>query len=112
MKPPGRPADFVGIMARILGDMRRPMQRGELVAAVEERGVTIPSEDKARYLGTILWRNRDQFVNIPEAGYWLADAPCPAVDYTPGDILDGRTGDTEEGAVGGILDMRDKANKS
>lgn len=70
-KQRGRPADFANIMERVLADVGKPMQRGKLVEAVEGRGVEIPADDKARYLGTILWRHKDRFVNIPNLGYWL-----------------------------------------
>ena len=52
------------------------MQRGELVDAVEKAGMPIISDDKPRYLGTILWRNGDRFVNRAD-GYWLKHEPIP-----------------------------------
>ena len=77
----GQPDDFANMMARIIGDLERPLTRTELVAALEERRVTIPSSDKERYLGTILWRHRDRFKNFPRVGYWLAGRPWQ--DYYP-----------------------------
>jgi hypothetical protein len=106
VKQRGRPADFGRIMAAILKDMRRPLQRSEFVAEVETRGHVIPSEDKARYLGTILWRHRDEFVNIPDVGYWLKNEPCEAIHYVPGDVIDNREGPTEEEATGDIFDTK------
>jgi hypothetical protein len=73
----GRPAEFVVLMQQILKDTGQPMQRAQLVSAVEKMGIIIPSDDKERYLGTILWRNRDKFVNIPGAGYRLTDDMLP-----------------------------------
>jgi hypothetical protein len=105
-KQRGRPADFGRIMEGVLKDIRRPLQRGEFVVEVEDRGYTIPSEDKARYLGTILWRQRDRFVNIPDVGYWLKNEPCEAVAYIPGDVVDERVGETEETATGLFRDSK------
>lgn len=65
------PADFVEVMERIIRDEGRPMQRAELAEAIERRGLNIPSKDKPRYLGTILWRNNKVFVNIVGKGYFL-----------------------------------------
>lgn len=72
----GRPDDFGGIMEAIMRDAQRPMHRGTLVEEVEKRGHTIPSGDKARYLGTILWRQSDRFESV-EGGYWLKGVPVP-----------------------------------
>jgi hypothetical protein len=36
----------------------------------------IPSDDKPRYLGTILWRNSDTFESV-DGGYWLKGVPLP-----------------------------------
>jgi len=34
--------------------------------------VELESQDPPRYIGTILWRNSDRFINIPNEGYVLA----------------------------------------
>ena len=49
----------------------RPVQRGDLVKMIEDSGLTIHSKDKNKYIGTVLWRQRDRFVNIEDEGYWL-----------------------------------------
>lgn len=79
----GQPDDFANIMARVISDIGRPLTRSELVAEMEKRDVEIPSEDKERYLGTILWRHRERFVNFPRVGYWLSDRPWAATEYDP-----------------------------
>lgn len=71
----GAPANFAEIAERIIKDEGHPMTRAELVSAIEARGVPIPSSDKPRYIGTILWRNQDKFENIEGAGYWLRGQP-------------------------------------
>jgi hypothetical protein len=80
IRPRGRPADFANIMETVLKDTGHPMQRGQLVEEVEKRGHVIPSEDKPRYLGTILWRREDKFVSIEGRGYWLKNVSVPPSD--------------------------------
>jgi len=76
MKVRGRPDDFADIMEAILRERKRPMPRGILVSEIERRGHVIPSRDKARYLGTILWRQSDRFESV-DGGYWLKGVPVP-----------------------------------
>jgi hypothetical protein len=80
----GAPQDFADIAERVLAHMGRPLTRYQLVDAIEREGVEIPSSDKARYLGTILWRHKDRFVNLVDFGYWLKDRPCGLARYRPG----------------------------
>jgi hypothetical protein len=56
----------------------RPLQRGEIVRYIMESGLPLYTKDKGKYLGTILWRHRDRFVNIPELGYWIKGLPIEA----------------------------------
>ena len=44
-----------------------------MAAEMLRRGVPLPSEDTARYSGTILWRQSNRFVNVPGKGYYLID---------------------------------------
>jgi hypothetical protein len=90
----GRPADFAQIMERVLTDVGRPLGRPEFVDELSKRGISIPSEDKPRYLGTILWRHRDVFRNLPGHGYWLRNRPYPQANYDP--ALDSELGDLLE----------------
>jgi len=80
IRPRGRPADFAEIMEVILKEIGRPLHRGELVEEVERRGHMIPSRDKPRYLGTILWRREDKFVSVENRGYWLKWVALPPAD--------------------------------
>lgn len=74
----GRPADFAGIAERVLAEVGRPMTRAQLVSEIEARGVPVPSDDKPRYIGTILWRHKDTFVNVAGEGYSLRRQMDPA----------------------------------
>lgn len=70
----GTPSEIARIAERVLLDEKRPLNRRQLVDALEARNVEIPSEDKARYLGTVLWRNQEVFEHIEGRGYWVKGA--------------------------------------
>lgn len=76
----GRPDEIALHMERIIREAGRPMTRGEIVKAFEVRDLKIPYDDKGRYVGTIAWRHKGTFVNIPGQGYWLRDEPRPGAD--------------------------------
>jgi hypothetical protein len=74
------PDAVVRVCTAILQDFGVPLTRGELAAELEARRVRLPGKDKenrARYVGTILWRNQDRFENIEGKGYWLKGIPIP-----------------------------------
>lgn len=78
--PPRRLAQ----MAReILLERGHPMTRSELTEAIQARGVPLVGRDKTKNVGTILWRFRDQFVNLEGRGYWPRDVANPDVGYEP-----------------------------
>lgn len=72
-----RPAVLADLVEKTLREAGKPMTRGELAAKLEEEGHKIPSPDKARYLGTILWRHRNRFENIEGSGYWIRGEKFP-----------------------------------
>jgi hypothetical protein len=80
-----RPRDVGPIARKLMLDSGHPMTRTELLEALKESGVQLAGSDEARYLGTIMWRLRDEFINIEGHGYWPRDIPCEAVGYVPGD---------------------------
>ena len=53
------------------------MTRGQINDALEKRGVIVPGKDRSRYVGTIMWRNRDTFESVEGRGYWLKGEPVP-----------------------------------
>ncbi|MCI4677254.1 hypothetical protein K9U39_13400 [Rhodoblastus acidophilus] len=95
----GRPADFVELMKAVLMEAGRPLSRPDFVVELERRGVEIPSEDKPRYLGTILWRNRRIFRNLLNHGYWLASIPYPPAGYDPATDTEAQRVLDMEGAI-------------
>lgn len=85
----GRPAgpgprEIVEIMERVIREADRPLSRGEIVDAFERREIEIPAQDKARYVGTIAWRNKAKFINIDGRGYWLRGEILRAPSSSPG----------------------------
>jgi hypothetical protein len=83
-KPPAMTQeDFVALARDILVGNGRPMTRSQLLAAFKARGRHVGGIDEQKNLGTKIWRARDRILNIPGAGYWPKDLPCPAVAYTP-----------------------------
>ena len=77
------PSDLGPMIRRILLEHGKPMTRSELLRALEGRDVKLAGEDKARYLGTIMWRMREAFVNIDGYGYWPKDVEWGPDDPEP-----------------------------
>lgn len=83
----GTPNEIADIAEKVIRAAGRPLTRGELVDALEEMGINLQSSDKPRYIGTILWRHSDRFVNVEGRGYWLKGVPYS--DGLQTSILDG-----------------------
>lgn len=73
----GNPDQIAALVESILMSHSRPMTRGELADEMERMGVPIPAKDKAKYVGTVLWRKRKHFQNLDGKGYWLKGIPLP-----------------------------------
>jgi hypothetical protein len=71
----GNPDEIASFVQSILMSNNRPMTRGELADEMERMGIRIPAKDKAKYVGTILWRKRRFFENLDGKGYWLKGLP-------------------------------------
>lgn len=69
----GKPTEIADAAERAIRRAGKPLARGELVEAIEAEGIGIHSNDKPRYVGTILWRNSSRFVNVEGQGYWIKD---------------------------------------
>jgi len=82
------PDNYAAIADRYIREANRPLTRTELQERFRRDGIELPSSDGARYLGTILWRNRHRFVNIPGRGYWVenhVDQPLQPSDLSQQD---------------------------
>lgn len=79
------------VVTQILQERQKPMTRNEMVDALEMKGIPVAGVDPAKAIGTILWRMRDEFVNLPGWGYWLigedfAPAAYKGLRQSPGEI--------------------------
>lgn len=74
-RSPIPPAEIAKVARQILLERGGPMTRGELVREFEARGIELAAADRAKNLGTILWRHRDIFENLPGEGYWVKGEP-------------------------------------
>jgi hypothetical protein len=74
-----RPDEIARLIERVIREVGQPMTRGQLVEALGRRDVDMAAADKARYIGTIIWRHKAVFKNIEGRGYWLRGEPVPAL---------------------------------
>jgi hypothetical protein len=81
-----KPRNLPPVVREILVANGRPMTRTQIIEALKGKGITMPAQDEARYLGTILWRFRNDFINIDGEGYWPRDVSCDAVAYDARDL--------------------------
>lgn len=80
---PVSPAEVATIAREIILQKGRPMTRGELVPELESRGVEIVAKDKAKNVGTTLWRAKGKFNHVEGHGYWPSDMPLPPGYHQP-----------------------------
>jgi hypothetical protein len=76
------PAEVAAAAKTVLLNARRPMRRGELVFELEKIGIPLAGKDKNKNIGTILWRHKNEFIQIDNLGYWLKGVPLEGI-YTP-----------------------------
>lgn len=68
----------------LIREAGRPLTRGNLLRKLDQRGTPVGGKaDRAKNMGTIMWRLKDHFVNLPGYGYWLKEVPYPALQYDP-----------------------------
>jgi hypothetical protein len=71
------PKGIVELVERLIREAGKPLTRGDIIDALEARQVDLPGQDKPRYIGTIMWRNKSKFQQIEGLGYWLRGLPWP-----------------------------------
>lgn len=69
-----RPSVVADAVHALLCAAGEPMQRGDIVRALEAQGVRLPSVDKARYVGTIIWRDK-RVISAGQQGYVVKEPP-------------------------------------
>ena len=69
-------AEMLGEVRRFIIAEGRPLTRSDLVRRLEAEGYVIDGKDKAKVLGTNIWRSK-KFDHIEGQGYWPKDVPRP-----------------------------------
>jgi hypothetical protein len=70
----------------VIEDAGKPLTRGQLLMKLDSRGAKVGGKaNRSKNMGTIMWRLRDDFVNLQGLGYWLRDRPYAPADYDPSD---------------------------
>jgi len=70
--------ELLAEVRRLIISEGRPMNRGELVRRLESVGYLIDGSDKAKVLGTNIWRS-GKFAHINGHGYWPRDIERPTL---------------------------------
>jgi hypothetical protein len=70
-------AELMSVIRRIMVAEGKPLTRSELLRRLEAQGQVIEGGDKAKVLGTNIWRS-GQFQHIEGRGYWPSDLELPA----------------------------------
>lgn len=66
------PAQIIDSSRVLMREMGHPLSRSKLVRLLTEKGLKLPGEDKAKNVGTVIWRSK-KFDNIAGLGYWPKD---------------------------------------
>jgi hypothetical protein len=70
--------ELLAEVRRLIISEGRPLNRGVLVRRLEAEGYLIDGSDKAKVLGTNIWRSK-KFDHIEGQGYWPRDIERPAL---------------------------------
>jgi hypothetical protein len=66
------PAQIIESARAAMRERGRPLSRSRLVKILETKGLKLGGVDKAKNIGTVIWRSK-QFDNIAGEGYWPKD---------------------------------------
>lgn len=62
----------------------KPLTRGQLLRAMDQREIPVGgATDRSKNMGTIMWRLKDEFVNLDGFGYWPISEPYQPAGYSP-----------------------------
>jgi len=80
------PSTIVAKVRELLLEIGKPMTRRELLKELEKRNIPIIGKDRAKVVGTMIWRAKEpdgssSFINT-EQGYWPSDTPLPSAQST------------------------------
>jgi hypothetical protein len=68
----------VKLSREILLEAKRPLSRQEILAKISELGYALSVANPPKFIGRTLWAHED-FIHIPQQGYWLASVGLPEV---------------------------------
>lgn len=104
--PPSEPikglgrAELAPHIEAVIREAGKPLTRGVLLRKLDARGTPVGGEaDRAKNMGTIMWRLKDRFVNLPGYGYWLRNEAYDAAQYDPSHIPDDGATQADHGAL-------------
>lgn len=67
----------------VILDIGRPLSRRSVVKALSDGGIQVGGQDPAQNVATIMWRAKDEFVNLKPHGYWPRDVAYAPAGYNP-----------------------------
>lgn len=82
----GAPNQFVALIEQVIKDAGKPLSRADIVSEIESKDISIPGQHKTKYVGTLMWREREKFIHIVGHGYWLKYQPLPKIGYDPASL--------------------------
>lgn len=75
------PAVLIPAIIDALAGHGRPLSRKGIYETLKERGLVIQGTDPVKTLGTILWRNQNDIIQIEGYGYWPKALPYHRANY-------------------------------
>lgn len=82
-----RPAVIIPAAIKIMRERGRPMSRRDLHVALADAGLVVNGADPVKALGTILWRAKNQIIQIEGRGYWPHGDPVPPANHWMDGVL-------------------------
>jgi hypothetical protein len=73
-------------LRRTILEEGRPLSRTQILKALDSQGIPVGGTDRAKNMGTIMWRLNDDFVSLEGFGYWPRNEPYPPAGYDPNDL--------------------------
>ena len=69
-KPPGKPKEISSMIIEIMKAFDGPIKRSEITDRLLASGVLSNTQHPARYVGTLLFRNKKLFERMPDGSGW------------------------------------------
>ena len=86
-KPEPQHVRIGNAVVKLIARAQQPMSLGDIVAAIEQNGMSVRSAAKEQWVRNLLIRNRDRVVKLIGFGYWSKSrAYAPALYYPHSDV--------------------------